>query len=154
MGELTTNNNVAYEEIVEIIEAAKRRFNSAKERLPKLREQLDEAFVAWRDSIIDGAAASETTKREKDINSLKTQVEILEKLDEGKELQEYLKRNSRLIDACKRFEKQQLAALKEIEAEKQAAIKVFQETRKPFLEATRALAFTNCKAQRVLARFT
>lgn len=147
---ITTDNKVAYEEIEQIIQTARERFYSAKAKIPKLQEQLDVAYMEWRDGIIGDATEAETTKRCKQIDSLKSQIEILQKLDEGKEFTEYLKRNPKLIEACKQFEEQQLDKLKEVETEKIEAIKEFRAAREPLMKATRVLGFTNCQASRII----
>lgn len=143
---------ITYEEIQEMIEATQKQFKSAKEQVPIIESKISDLYVLWRDSLVKGESDSVLKKYENDITRLKTQVEALGRIDVKAEAMSFLKRNKKLAETCKLFEQQQLAALKEIGAEKQAAIKVFQETRKPFLEATRALAFTNCKAQRVLGK--
>lgn len=102
---------IEYESVLQLAEQTKKKFTSAKDRIPEIEQQIFDLSASWRDTLFNGGTDGELQEIENKISRFEKQLELLRNIDVNKEIQQNLRRDKTLSAKCSEFEAQQRKAI-------------------------------------------
>ena len=110
---------IDYEKVMQEIDKTKKRLTSAKARIPGVEEKIFKLTKKFTDLVVDGASDKELEKVRDEISKTEKELDLLQHLDVGAELQKSLSEDSKVKALIDDFIKQQESVLeKMVEEEK------------------------------------
>ena len=133
---------IDYEKVMSEIDKTKKRLTSAKERIPKIEEKIFKLTQKFTDLIVDDAPDKDIEKVRDEITKAEKELDLLQHLDVGAELQKSLGEDSKLKALIDEFIKQQEAVLEKMVEEEKPYGEAVKEAFEKLIEAIKTLGYS------------
>jgi uncharacterized coiled-coil protein SlyX len=126
---------IEFQNVMSEIDKTKKRLTSAKERIPKIEEKIFKLTQKFTDLIVDDAPGKDIERVRDGITKAEKELDLLQHLDVGAELQKSLGEDSKLKALIDEFIKQQEAVLEGLVEEEKPYGEAVKEAFEKLIEA-------------------
>jgi chromosome segregation ATPase len=105
---------IEFQKVMQEIDKTKKRLTSAKARIPEVEEKIFKLTKKFTDLVVDGGSDEKLGKIRDEISKTEKELDLLQHLDVGAELQKSLGEDSKLKALIDEFIKQQEAVLEKM----------------------------------------
>jgi hypothetical protein len=129
---------IEFQEVMELVDKTKKRFASAKDRIPKVEDRIWDLTQEWTAAVIDDASDEKLGKIRDKLSQAEKELELLEHLDIEKETRENLSNDKKLKSLAEEFISQQETAMEQMLIEDDKLFNNYKAACDALLEAIKA----------------
>ncbi len=129
---------IEFQTVMELVGKTKKRFASAKDRIPKVQDRIWDLTQKWTAAVIDDASDEKLGKIRDELSQAEKELELLEHLDIEKETRENLSNDKKLKSLAEEFISQQETAMEQMLIEDDKLFNNYKAACDALLEAIKA----------------
>ena len=129
---------IEFQKVMELVDKTKKRFASAKDRIPKVKDRIWDLTQEWTAAVIDDASDEKLGKIRDKLSQAEKELELLEHLDIEKETRENLSNDKKLKSLAEEFISQQETTVEQMLIEDNKLFENVKAARDTLLEAIKA----------------